>query len=47
MKLIDYQSIKSIQSLRSKISLTGDQIKDEVNRKVNILYSLGIKKMIK
>ena len=44
MKLIDYQSIKSIQSLRSKISLTGDQIKDEVNRKVSILYSLGIRK---
>ena len=43
MKLIDYQSIKSIQSLRSKISLTGGQIKDEVRRKVNILHSLGIR----
>lgn len=43
MQLIDYQNIKSITSLRSQVKITGNQIVDEVQRKVNILQSLGIR----
>ncbi len=43
MRLIDYHNIKSIVSLRSQVRLTGSQIADEVQRKANILQTLGIR----